>query len=150
MPKSFFIYVLLFSLTTLFTLFVVFFNKLTTKKHKKKPNKPLAKKSQKKKTKRKAEVSLKEVFDFQDVKIIYEDKTYTVYDQGFVRNYSTLPSKYKKMLVQFNRIPKNHFKMDYDGNIFVITDAQGKRKKYKKYLDIPLHVRQKLPKVHKI
>lgn len=148
MLKNSLLYFLLFSLPIAFLVLLTFLSKIP-KQHAKKKKKSVERKNEPL-PKKKNNISVTEVFHVKDVTIVYEDKKYTVYEKGFVRNYTTLPFKYKKMLLQLKQIPQDHFKMDYDGKVFVITDAQGKAKKYKKYLDIPLHVRQKLPKVHKI
>lgn len=137
----------LFLLSLFFLLFFLWYN---GKNNVKKIHPPVKSSVPKKETVVPNENSVMEVFDYHGIKIIQEHGKYTVKDKDFTRSYANaeaLPPKYKKMLLQLstNAVPKNSFKMDYDGKVFKVVDAKGNIKKYKKYLSIPKHIRQKLP-----
>lgn len=137
-------------LILLILLIPIAFGENTQTSFKKKTTKPKAKKEKKPEQ----EKDIVEIFDYLGTKIIHENGTYTVNDQGKVNIYNSwnvLPAKYQKMVQELDnrslQKETDSFFLETINGIYHLTFPDGTQKKYKNFEDIPLHVRKTIGKV---
>lgn len=115
--------------------------------------KKAAKLKEKDEKKLKQEKDVVEIFDYLGTKIIHENGTYMVNDQGKVNIYNSwneLPSKYQKMVKELDnrslQKEADSYFLETINGVYHLTFPDGTRKKYKSLNDIPQYIRKTIGK----
>lgn len=92
-----------------------------------------------------------EIFDYNGIKILHQDGSYTVNDSGVVTSYSTwnsMPFKYQKMIKELDNRSLGEKGSDYFlemiNGFYYVSLPGGRKKRYDSIKDIPPDIRKRL------
>ncbi len=137
--------ILLFALSATLTAFLIY---LATRRRT--PKRKKSRKVETKPKKKEPEVSVFESFDYNGIKILHTDGVYTILEgDGKPKVFpgaEYLPPKYRKMILEIDGHKtgqkKGKYYLENVNGRYMVRFPDGRSKKYRKYEDIPDHIKK--------